>query len=83
MDDVLCETARGCLTVIEREFGKQMAYERLTNFNLGEACGLDPKETAELYRIVHHPDELLKLEPIEGAVRTIGRGSARDTKSRL
>jgi hypothetical protein len=73
MDDVLCETAQGCLAIIEREFGKQMSYERLTNFNLGEACGLDPEDTAELYRIVHHPDELLKLEPIEGAVRTIGQ----------
>ncbi|MET0500395.1 MAG: bifunctional metallophosphatase/5'-nucleotidase [Candidatus Binatia bacterium] len=73
MDDVLCETARGCVAIIEREFGKRMSYERLTDFNLGEACGLDPEETAELYRIVHHPDELLKLEPIEGAVQTIRR----------
>ena len=71
MDDVLCETARGCLTIIQREFGKPMSYEALTDFNLGESCGLDAQETAELYRIVHHPDELLKLEPIAGAVSTL------------
>jgi len=71
MDDVLCETARGCLAIIQREFGKRMSYECLTDFNLGESCGLDDQETAELYRIVHHPDELLKLEPIAGAVSTL------------
>lgn len=68
MDDVLCETARGCLAIIERKFGKQIAYECLTNFDLGQACELGPVETAALYHIVHHPDELLRLEPIEGAI---------------
>jgi uncharacterized HAD superfamily protein len=73
MDDVLCETARGCLAVIEREFGIRIAYEQLTNFNLGQACGLGMEETAELYRIVHQPDELMKLEPIKGAIPILNR----------
>jgi uncharacterized HAD superfamily protein len=68
MDDVLCETARGCLVIIEREFSKRVPYECLTNFDLGQACDLDAEETAALYHIVHHPDELLKLEPIRGAM---------------
>ncbi|MGH7824522.1 MAG: 5' nucleotidase, NT5C type [Candidatus Binatia bacterium] len=68
MDDVLCETARGCLAIIERKFGKQIAYECLTSFDLGQACDLGIEETAALYHIVHHPDELLKLEPIQGAI---------------
>jgi uncharacterized protein len=68
MDDVLCETARGCLALIEREFGIRVAYEQLLNFDLGKACALGASETAELFRIVHRPDELLKLEPIDGAI---------------
>ena len=68
MDDVLCETARGCLAIIERRFGKLIAYESLTHFDLGQACALGPEETAELYHIVHQPDELLKLKPIEGTI---------------
>jgi uncharacterized HAD superfamily protein len=68
MDDVLCETARGCLTIVEREFGIRVTYEQLLNFDLGNACALGASETAELYRIVHRPDELLKLEPIDGAI---------------
>ncbi len=68
MDDVLCETARGCLAIIEQKFGKQVPYECLTNFDLGQACELGHEETAALYHIVHHPDELLKLEPIPAAI---------------
>jgi uncharacterized protein len=71
MDDVLCETARGCLAIIEREFGIRVAYEQLHNFDLGIACALGAAETAELYRIMHRADELLKLEPIDGAIPTL------------
>jgi uncharacterized HAD superfamily protein len=73
MDDVLCETARRCLEIIERVFGKRVAYEQLTDFNLGNSCELSTEETAELYHIVHHPDELLKLEPVKGAISVLSQ----------
>src|SRR5437762_2599045 len=76
MDDVLCHTARGCLTIIEREFGKQIAFEQLTTFDLGQACGLRAEEIAELFRIVHQPDELLRLEPMDGAVAVLNEWMA-------
>lgn len=71
MDDVLCETARQCLAIIEREFGKGIAYEQLTTFDLGAACRLEPLEISEFFRIVHHPDELLRMEPIDGAIAAL------------
>ncbi|HEX9443067.1 MAG TPA: bifunctional metallophosphatase/5'-nucleotidase [Candidatus Binatia bacterium] len=67
MDDVLCETARALLAIAEREFGKTLHYERLDNFEVGEACGLEADEIAELFRLAHHPEELLRMAPIEGA----------------
>lgn len=76
MDDVLCETARGCLLIIERQFGKKVPYECLVDFNLGRSCDLGPEETAALYHIVHHPEELLKLDPIGGAVPALRRWMA-------
>jgi uncharacterized protein len=76
MDDVLCHTAQGCLAVIEREFGKQVPFERLTTFDLGKACGLSSEEIAELFCIVHHPDELLKLEPMDEAVSVLSQWMA-------
>ena len=68
MDDVLCETARRFLVVIEREFGKQIAYEALTDFDFERSCNLTPGERAKLYEIVHLDDEILSIEPIPEAI---------------
>lgn len=68
MDDVLCQAARHFLVVVEREFGKRIEYEQLTNFDVGHACGLRAEERDDLYRIVHRPEELLRMEPVEGAL---------------
>lgn len=76
MDDVLCETARGCLEIVERAFGKRIAYEQLTDFNLGNSCELSSEQTAELYHIVHHPDELLRLQPVNGAIAVLNQWMA-------
>ena len=71
MDDVICQTVPYCLKIIDREFGKAVPFERLSTFDLGSACALQPDELAELFRIVHHPDELIRLEPVEGAVAAL------------
>ena len=42
LDDVLCETARHFLLIIEREFNKRIAYDQLTDFDVGLSCGLRP-----------------------------------------
>jgi len=73
MDDVLCQAARHFLVIVEREFGKKIDYEQLTNFDVGDSCGLRADERDELYRIVHQPDELLKMTPIEGAKSILKR----------
>jgi hypothetical protein len=75
MDDVLCETARGLLLIIEREFGKKLTYEQLNSFDVGRACGLEIQEVTELFRIAHHPDELLGMAPIEEAVGVLQQWS--------
>lgn len=71
LDDVLCETARHFLVIVEREFNKRVAYEELTDFDIGSSCGLEPAQTDELYRIVHRPDELMQMAPIDGAISTL------------
>jgi len=68
MDDVLCETARRFLLIIEREFGKQVAYDRLTDFDFERSCDLTPAERAKLYQLVHLEDEILSIEPIPEAI---------------
>jgi uncharacterized HAD superfamily protein len=71
LDDVLCETARQFLVIVEREFGKRISYEQLTNFDIGTACGLRSEERDELYRIAHEPDELMKMAPIDRAIAAL------------
>lgn len=73
MDDVLCETARQFLAVIEREFGKQVVYEKLTDFDFETSCELTPEERAKLYQTVHHADEILCIEPIPEAIDVLNR----------
>src|SRR5258707_12587996 len=68
LDDVLCQAARHFLVIVEREFGKQITYEQLTQFDVGHSCGLTSNERDALYRIVHQPDELLSMAPIVEAI---------------
>ncbi len=76
MDDVLCHTARHFLAIVEREFGKRFTYEQLTDFDIGQACNLQPKECDELYRIVHESHELLNLRPIGEAIEVLRQWTA-------
>ena len=71
MDDVLCETARRFLVVIEREFGKKASYEQLTDFDFERSCGLTNAERKRLYELVHYDKELLAIEPIHEAAKTL------------
>src|SRR5512132_818239 len=71
--DVWCETARHCLVIVERAVNKRIAYEELIDFDIGSSCGLRPAEADELYRIVHRPDELMQMAPIDGAISTLGQ----------
>jgi uncharacterized HAD superfamily protein len=71
MDDVLCETARALLAIAEREFGKTIQYDQLNTFEVGEACGLEAREIHELFRLAHHPEELLAMAPIEESVSVL------------
>ncbi len=73
LDDVLCHAARHFLKIVEREFGKRVAYEQLTDFDIGESCGLSTAERDELYRIVHQPEELLSMAPVKEAVAVLRR----------
>lgn len=71
LDDVLCQAARHFLVVVEREFGRKIEYSQLTNFDVGQSCGLTGEERDELYRVVHRPDELLSMAPVEEAIAVL------------
>lgn len=77
-DDVLCETARAFTGLLERRFGRRVAFEDIHSFNLEESFSLGPDDLTELMRLGHLPEFLLGLEPVDGAVASMeewaGRG---------
>lgn len=70
-DDVLCETARGLLGLLEREYGKRVAFEDLTNFDLEISLGMPKAEFEHFFKLVHHPDELRGYDPIPEALAAL------------
>jgi len=71
LDDVLSETALAFLNILERDFGKTVPYEAITSFDLQEAFQLTQAEYDELFKIAHMPEEIIKLNPVEGSVEGI------------
>ncbi|MCE9614688.1 MAG: hypothetical protein K8T26_10460 [Lentisphaerae bacterium] len=72
-DDVLCETARALTGLLEREFGRRVAFEDIHHFNLGKSFALDDAELQHLMELAHEPDFLGVLEPIPGAIDGLRR----------
>lgn len=71
LDDVLCATARALIDIAAREFGKRVALEDVTTFNLETALGLTPEQGRRLMDLVHGPSVLKALEPVDGALHGI------------
>ena len=78
IDDVLCETAQYCLRIVEREFGKKVEFDKLFVFDLGISCGLSSAERDHLYEVIHHPWEIVEVDPIPNAIQTLRRWQARN-----
>lgn len=76
-DDVLCETAASLTGLLEREFGKTVAFEDIHEFNLAISFGLTSAECDHLMHVAHQPPFLSQLPPIEGAIEAI-RGLVAD-----
>ncbi len=70
-DDVLCYTTVHFLSILEREFGRHVPYEQVVDFDWGKWCGLQDEELSHLFAVAHEPDELLKIEPREGALSAL------------
>ncbi len=67
-DDVLCETTRAFVGIVERHFGRHVPFEALHSFDLRESFGLEADEYAELMRLVHTPEALSGFAPRAGAL---------------
>jgi uncharacterized HAD superfamily protein len=67
LDDVLSETARAFVALLEKHFDKTVPFDSMTSFDLARSFDLDAKELEQFWHLAHAPEALLELQPIEGA----------------
>lgn len=70
-DDVLCETARSYVEIVQRMFAKNVPYDQIKWFNLQRSFDLDEDQFRAMMNEAHLPKVLLTLEETPGAVATI------------
>lgn len=70
-DDVLCETGRGFMKVLEQEFGKRIEFEAIVSYDLGRSFDLEPDALERFMTLAHRDEVLIDLEPIPGAVEAL------------
>ena len=71
MDDVICETCRGFLTLLQSEFNRRVAYEDVKVFDLSQSFNMSPDQIEEFMARAHEPDILAGFTPLPGSLDTI------------
>lgn len=67
LDDVLAETGRTFLRVLADEFGRQVQWEQVHDYDLGVSLGMNEQTLTEFMHAVHRPEVLASVQPISGA----------------
>lgn len=73
MDDVLCESNKTFLNILERDFNRKIDYSQITTFDLQECFDLSDEEFALFFDRIHDPWEIIHHEPIAGAREMLKR----------
>ena len=75
LDDVIAKTTLHYVDILKREFGKTVEFEGITSFNLQESFSLSDSEYEYFFSLVHKPEVILELDPVEGALDVLNRWS--------
>lgn len=73
LDDVLSETGRTFLHVLSREFGKEIEWDDVHDYDLGVSLGMDESMLTEFMHAVHRPEVLASVETMPGALEALGK----------
>ena len=73
IDDVLCETGRAFVNLLQQEFGKATLFEDIVDFDLGASFCLEPHELEHFMQRAHEPEILLSMRALDGASETVSK----------
>ena len=77
LDDVIAKTTCHYVDILKREFGRTVDFEGITSFNLQDSFSLSDSEYEYFFSLVHRPEIILELEPVEGSIDVLNAWSAR------
>lgn len=67
LDDVLAETGRTFLSVLEADFGKRVEWEDVIHYDLGISLGMDQERLSEFMQAIHQTEVLASIVPMSGS----------------
>lgn len=73
VDDVLTESYKTFLSVLEKEFGKKATYSQISTFSLQESFDLTDDEYSHFFDCVHKPEEMICHEPVPGSQEVLNK----------
>ena len=59
------------LGLLERRFGRRVAFEEIRSYHLGDSFRLGPAELEEFMRLSHEPEALGSVRPMPGAAEAL------------
>ena len=68
LDDVISDTAELFIAILNREFGKTVAFEDIFSFDLRVSFDLTESEYEHFFKVVHTPEVIMAFSPIDGAI---------------
>ena len=80
LDDVLSETTRSFLKIFKREYGREVAFDQVTSFNLKDAFRLTQNEYDYFFDLIHEPEEILSYEPVDDAIAVLKTWAGKGTE---
>jgi uncharacterized HAD superfamily protein len=67
IDDVLCDTGKAFVNLLQQDFGKTILFEQIVDYDLGASFCLDPQDLVRFMHRAHEPEVLLAMQPMDGA----------------
>ena len=80
LDDVIAKTTCHYVDILKREFGRTVDFEDITSFNLQDSFSLSDSEYEYFFSLVHEPEIILELEPLEGSIDVLNAWSGQGYK---